>query len=201
MNKNYQLLVSLSKDVRQKLREIDVFAIANLDLPSPINEKWRQYSTSSGDVEPFKRLYDGPNLFMKLSPNIHLYNLDSMIDNKYQPFNDSTPPLGAGWYVVYFTVPSVYIGSHNSNPKVASLQLRIKQIAYRPVLTNECCIQPILTDTQLPPADDQTLDKFINHLFEEEKDAAITKTVRKRKKKSEVRKPDTVQTVIDSVVP
>ena len=200
LNKNYQLLVSLTNEVRQKLRQIEDFAIANLNLPSPISEKWRQYSTTTGDEQPFKRLYDGPNLFMKLAPNVHLYNLDHIVDNKYQSFGESPPALGVGMYIVSFAVPSVYIGSHNSNPKVASLQLKIEQIVYRPIYAKECSIQPDLTDPQLPPADAPSVDSLIHQLFDEEKDTSA-KNVRRRNKKNEVRKPDTVKTVIDSVVP
>ena len=137
---------------------------------------------------------------MKLAPNLQLYNLDDIVDNKYQSFGESPPALGVGMYIVSFTVPSVFIGSHNSNPKVASLQLKVDQIVYRPIYSNECSIQPDLTDPQFPPADGPSVDSFMHHLFDEEKDTS-TKNVRRRNKKTEVRKPDTVKAAIDSVVP
>ena len=54
LNKNYQLLTSLNTATRDMLTQVKDFAIANLQLPSSIAEKWQQYSEASGDTLLFK---------------------------------------------------------------------------------------------------------------------------------------------------
>ena len=198
LNKNYQLCVTLTPEVRKSLKLIEEYVADNIELPSVIAEKWEQYAASSGDTHPFKPLYDGESLFMKMGMNVSLYNLDELANGKYQSF-EHPPPLGAGWYVVYFSVPAIYLGSHNANPKVASLQLRIEQIAYRPKPAGECNIQPVSLSTTQPLAEEVTVDDFIEEIFSEEKPVK-EKQARKRSKKVEKKKTDSLQNVLDDVV-
>ena len=163
MNKNYQLLTNLNPDVRDMLTQVENFVIANLELPPPIAEKWQEHVDASGDTLPFKRLYSGNNLYIKMAHDVQLFNMDSFDNGQYQPFTGTTPPLGPGMYIVLIEAPAVYLGTHNSNPKVASLQLRIKQIVYRASVIGQCRIVPHL-DTLRPPAQ---LDDGLDHLFAE----------------------------------
>lgn len=208
---NYHLCISLTPEVRQALTSIENFVADHLEIPSPFAEKWKQHSKASGDQDPLKRLYNAQNIFVKIGRQVSLFNMDHEVDNKYQPFENPIPPLGEGWYIVYFSVSSVYIGSHNANPKAASLRLRIEQIVYRPKSRDECHIQPIrqldCQQQQIPLAEDISVDDFIDEIFSNDKsknnDSAITKVPRKRNKKGELKKPskaDTIQNVIDSVV-
>ena len=205
ISQNYQLCVTLTPEVRQSLMEVEKFAAENVQLLSPFAEKWNQYSSSTGDKEPFKSLYQGLNLFIKMGREISLYNLDNVVNGKYQPFQHP-PVLGAGWYIVSFSAPSIFIGSHNSNPKVASLQLRIDQIVYRPKPQDECHIQPLeLTSLQSAPTmTEHSIENFINDLFSDEKPKVASPPAiksRKRNKKGEMKKTTAASnTPCDSVV-
>ena len=200
INKSFQLLTNLNNDTRDMLSQVENFAINNLILPPPIAEKWQEHAIASGDTLPFKRLYQGPNLFLKMAHDIQLFNMDDFQNGQYQSFANP-PPLGPGMYIVLFEVPAVYIGSHNSNPKVASLQVRIVQIVYRPKVTGQCRIVPYL-DTLKSCDMDDALDHVMDVATSNEtdqKDSAL-KSVRKKSKKSSKKSNDNVQTVIDSVV-
>lgn len=187
LNKGYQLCVTLTPEVRQSLHDVELFVAQNLKLLSPFAETWQKYQLTTQDSQPYKFLYGGTNLFMKMGNQLSLFNMDDNINGKYQTF-ERAPPLGAGWYIVYFSVPSVFIGSHNSNPKVASLQLRIEQIVYRPKPVDECHIQPVEISSPAQPSE-QALDNFINDLFSDDKStAATTSKSRKRNKKGELKK-------------
>ena len=185
LNNGYQLLTTFNDETRTMLTEIQKFAIDNLQLPPPILEKW-QKSEESRDTIPFKLLYEGNNLFIKLAHNVQLFNMDHFENGHYQPF-PSNPPLGAGTYIALVEVPLVFIGSHNSNPKVASLQLRITQLVYRPKLMSECRIIPHLSS--LKPVDGEiTLEKT-------DAKTSRKRTVNRKAKKSN----DSLQEILDSV--
>ena len=209
LNKNYRLCITLTPKVREELTAVEKFVCDNLELPPPIAEKWQQYSSTTGDKQPLKGLHEGMSLYMKVANQVSLFNLDNVIGNKYQPFENPPPPLGAGWYIVKFSVPAVYIGSHNANPKVASIQTKIEEIVYRPYLSTECSIEPVdesalaaTSSMEVTVEDDQPLNSFIDKLFEEEK-VPEKQPTRKRNRKGELKKTakvDTVQDVIDTVV-
>ena len=201
LNKGYQLLTCLNTDTRDMLTQIENFVVMNLKLPSPIAEKWKQYSDTSGDTLPFKRLYEGQNLYIKLAHDVQLFDMDHLENGQYQCFTNQ-PPLGMGMYMVLIEVPAVYIGSHNTNPKVASLQLRITQIVYRPKLMGQCRIVSHLD--ALKPGD---MDDSLDHLLENSSNPPVeAKLSRKRNsskknnKKKTDKPEDSIQSVIDSVV-
>ena len=142
--------------------------------------------------------------------------MDKFENGQYQPFSNP-PPLGPGMYIVLFEVPAIYIGSHNSNPKVASLQVRITQIVYRPKVIGQCRIIPHLDAIRV-----NGYDNSFDHLFESTTDQSVqteSKSKSKRgvskktsnKKTSDVSQDtipvkkskktvDTLQDVIESVV-
>ena len=194
LNKGFQLLTTLSKETRDMLSQVEQYAITNLQLPAPIAEKWQQHMENSGDTVPFKRLYEGTNLYIKLAHDVQLFNMDHFENGKYQPF-PSNPPLGRGSYVVLIEAPMIYIGSHNANPKVASLHLRITQIVYRPKALGECRIVPFLNtinSCELNNEQSVSDDKVIQ---------TDAKSSRKRTSNKKLKKSgDHLQDVIDSII-
>ena len=199
MSKGYQLLTCLNTDTRDMLTQIENYAVANLKLPPPVAEKWKQHSDASGDTLPFKRLYEGQNLYIKLAHDVQLFNMDHLENGQYQCFQNQ-PPLGVGMYMVLLEVPAIYIGSHNTNPKVASLQLRITQIVYRPKLMGQCRIVPHL-DAIKPSEMDDSLDHILDHNSSvEAKPSRKRNSSSKKNNKKSDKSDDSIQTVIDSVV-
>ena len=200
LNKAYQLLTNLSDNVRQMLNEVEKFAIENLELPPSIAEQWQEYAEAHADVEPYKRMYDGPNIYIKLAHNVELYDMDNFDKGQYQPFT-SNPPLGEGMYMVLCEIPGVYIGSHNSNPKVASLQIRITQVVYRPKVLGQCHIVPHLD--AIKGFNNTDMNAAIENLFDvnisDQSDGATPKTPRKRTTCKKKKGSDNLQNVIDSI--
>ena len=211
MSGGYEMRITLSPEVRQSLRQLEDYASKNVEIPEPFKSKWIAHSQISGDEVPLKPLYDGNVMYVKLAHDVELYNMNHIENGSYQPFAGQPPALGKGSYTVLVRINGIYIGSHNTNPKVASLQMRIVQISYAPKLIGQCLIRPptssMVSDT---PSNEMTVDvedDVLERILANENDSASASTAsasvtskRKNVKRTKKPKNDTISEVINSVV-
>ena len=90
--------------------------------------------------------------------------------------------------MVLIEVPMIFFGSHNTNPKVTSLHMRISQIVYRPKVYGECRVIPLLKS-------------FDNSDSISDTNKTDVKSSRKRSVNKKVKKSasENLQDVIDSI--
>ena len=119
-----EMLVPISNELRQVLKEIETLAI-NEGLRPPAEFVGYQKPPSNADIFKHLPLTDREKLFVKV-------NYDAACFDKYcKPI--AFDKMQAGQYRVAIHIKGLYIGHHPANDgKLASLQLRVTQIQNDP---------------------------------------------------------------------
>ena len=128
-NMDKSILVPVNRWLRKQLDIIEEFVTLSVDLPAPFKESWK---ASTEKDTPYKKIWDGPNMFIPVSRwcKYYQYSPDSALS--YRAIDNA---VGEGMYTITFEVPELYIG-HHANNKLISVTLRIVEVIIQPILSN-----------------------------------------------------------------
>ena len=118
-----RILIPVSMWLRKQFNVIEEYAILNMTFPSDIGVAWQ--ARDDNDTA-YKKIWGGDTICLYISNWCKFYRQDSNSMTEIQPHE-----LGNGNYVLDISIPGVYFGHHRDN-KLASLTMRVQQIAYIP---------------------------------------------------------------------
>ena len=124
----YQLAVPKSALANTVMR-LDDYLSSTFTMPSIVPSTFKV-------AEPYKKLANKPHedVFIKIdSEKLRVYDFE-----RNEIHFDNFNKLQHGQYKVIIKICGIYIGSHGSIPKFASLQMKIVQIMYQRQFENDC---------------------------------------------------------------
>jgi len=124
-----QMRVTFPKWQQVILKTIDSFAKECVELPESAPTHWRK---ALEEGVGYKELPEFDTLFLKLSDHFQAFDL---FTNAME-----CEDLKRGRYMGLVHVTGLYIGSHGSTGKVASLQMKVLQLVYEPLPIDKCLI-------------------------------------------------------------
>lgn len=127
-----EMLIRMNETLRKTILTLQDEAIKHLKFPE-------EFKVEDGKKKDYFKLIS-PNcgtIFAKLTPETQVY------DPKCQPFPKEA--LSFGNYRVIIHIPGIYIGPHGNTSNLASLQFKVLQIQYLPII-KPCMFTPMTPD-------------------------------------------------------
>ena len=129
------LSIPIDNWLRQQLDILEDFVRQKALIPTELLQLWPEKKTSY-----YKPLYRGTRCYILQSKYCKVTSGVTV----EQSVETELSSLGAGFYSFHIEVPAVYVGPHQSDGNLISLNLRIAQIHHQPELTSLDHIEKVI---------------------------------------------------------
>ena len=136
------IIVPINPELRKELDTIEDCVREKVKIPEELLKTW---TPNGPDDKPYKPIWPGEAIYMRISQWCMYFNSNSIRDGEYMPLSKDTK-LESGLYTVVFEIPFVYIGTRTNSNKLVSICLRATQILHKPSVKRLCLIKPPIVE-------------------------------------------------------